>query len=289
MSAARAENPSFVAWRESQQAAVERALSQWVSPDAPAGLGEAMRYAVLDGGKRLRPLLALATSVAVGGSPAAAMRAACAVELIHAYSLVHDDLHGMAQMSPEERAAVEAEREVTMALIRYTTPLAAVTFPRFVNEQTNMQAAAPALELTRLLTLLGAGTQVLQGFGLTLLLMAALSVFVALWQAVREREADLAMLRMLGTPPRRLVALLLTEAFALALLALLLGLALAQGLLAALGGWLPTGAATLVQAAHWSPTLLWVPLGVLLLALLAAALPAWRVHRLDVLTLLNRS
>jgi len=203
--------------------------------------------------------------------------------------LVHDDLHGMAQMSPEERAAVEAEREVTMALIRYTTPLAAVTFPRFVNEQTNMQAAAPALELTRLLTLLGAGTQVLQGFGLTLLLMAALSVFVALWQAVREREADLAMLRMLGTPPRRLVALLLTEAFALALLALLLGLALAQGLLAALGGWLPTGAATLVQAAHWSPTLLWVPLGVLLLALLAAALPAWRVHRLDVLTLLNRS
>ncbi|MBS3912388.1 MAG: polyprenyl synthetase family protein [Hydrogenophaga sp.] len=92
MSAARAESPSFAAWRESQQAAVERALSQWVSPDAPAGLGEAMRYAVLDGGKRLRPLLALATSVAVGGSPAAAMRAACAVELIHAYSLVHDDM-----------------------------------------------------------------------------------------------------------------------------------------------------------------------------------------------------
>jgi len=92
MSAVRAENPSFVTWRESQQAAVEQALSQWVSPHAPARLGEAMRYAVLDGGKRLRPLLALATSEAVGGSPAAAMRAACAVELIHAYSLVHDDM-----------------------------------------------------------------------------------------------------------------------------------------------------------------------------------------------------
>jgi len=92
MSAVRAENPSFVAWRESQQAAVEQALSQWVSTDAPAGLGEAMRYAVLDGGKRLRPLLVLATSAAVGGSAAAALRAACAVELIHAYSLVHDDM-----------------------------------------------------------------------------------------------------------------------------------------------------------------------------------------------------
>ncbi|MDO9569968.1 MAG: polyprenyl synthetase family protein [Hydrogenophaga sp.] len=86
------ENPSFVAWRASQQAAVEQALSLWVSPHAPAGLGEAMRYAVLDGGKRLRPLLVLATSAAMGGSPAAAMRAACAVELIHAYSLVHDDM-----------------------------------------------------------------------------------------------------------------------------------------------------------------------------------------------------
>ena len=51
-----------------------------------------MRYAVLDGGKRLRPLLALAVSEAVGGEPEAAMRAACALELIHAYSLVHDDM-----------------------------------------------------------------------------------------------------------------------------------------------------------------------------------------------------
>ncbi len=82
----------FAAWRSAQQAAVEAALSAWVTPDAPAGLGEAMRYAVLDGGKRLRPLLVLATGEAVAGRPAAAMRAACAVELIHAYSLVHDDM-----------------------------------------------------------------------------------------------------------------------------------------------------------------------------------------------------
>lgn len=82
----------FVAWRQMQQDAVERALERWVSADAPAGLGDAMRYAVLDGGKRLRPLLVLATCEAVGGHAGAAMRAACAVELIHAYSLVHDDM-----------------------------------------------------------------------------------------------------------------------------------------------------------------------------------------------------
>ncbi len=71
---------------------VEEALSAWVPADAPAGLGEAMRYAVLGGGKRLRPLLVLAAAAAVDGHPEAALRAACAVELIHAYSLVHDDM-----------------------------------------------------------------------------------------------------------------------------------------------------------------------------------------------------
>jgi farnesyl diphosphate synthase len=79
-------------WSDERLARVEAALSGWVVADAPAGLGEAMRYAVLDGGKRLRPLLVLAASESVGGNTHAALRAACAVELIHAYSLVHDDM-----------------------------------------------------------------------------------------------------------------------------------------------------------------------------------------------------
>nr|WP_311222765.1 MULTISPECIES: farnesyl diphosphate synthase [unclassified Acidovorax] len=79
-------------WSTQQLQRVEAALSRWVCGEAPAGLGQAMRYAVLDGGKRLRPLLVMAASDAVGGLPEAALRAACAVELIHAYSLVHDDM-----------------------------------------------------------------------------------------------------------------------------------------------------------------------------------------------------
>jgi farnesyl diphosphate synthase len=82
----------FEQWVQRQQCGVEAALDAWVPVSAPAGLGEAMRYAVLDGGKRLRPLLVLAACEAVQGQAEAAMRAACAVELIHAYSLVHDDM-----------------------------------------------------------------------------------------------------------------------------------------------------------------------------------------------------
>lgn len=79
-------------WSAERLARVELALSSWVPEDAPAQLGQAMRYAVLDGGKRLRPLLVLGAAEAVHGNAGAAMRAACAVELIHAYSLVHDDM-----------------------------------------------------------------------------------------------------------------------------------------------------------------------------------------------------
>jgi farnesyl diphosphate synthase len=82
----------FNAWSQLQLHSVEAALERWVPADAPAGLGLAMRYGVLDGGKRLRPLLVMAACQAVAGESEAALRAAVAVELIHAYSLVHDDM-----------------------------------------------------------------------------------------------------------------------------------------------------------------------------------------------------
>ena len=82
----------FAHWVRARQQDVERALERWVPDRAPAGLGEAMRYAVLDGGKRLRPLLVMAACEAVGSDSPQALRAAVAAELIHAYSLVHDDM-----------------------------------------------------------------------------------------------------------------------------------------------------------------------------------------------------
>lgn len=87
--------PGFSVWCAEQRERVEQALAAWIPQAAPAGLGEVMRYAVLGGGKRLRPLLVLAAAHAVGSDDAAALRAACAVEVVHAYSLVHDDMPSM--------------------------------------------------------------------------------------------------------------------------------------------------------------------------------------------------
>jgi geranylgeranyl diphosphate synthase type II len=76
---------------------VDRALEELrFSPSPPtAGLDEAMRYSLLAGGKRVRPVLALATARALGADPERFLPAACAIELIHTYSLIHDDLPAM--------------------------------------------------------------------------------------------------------------------------------------------------------------------------------------------------
>lgn len=197
---------------------------------------------------------------------------------------VHEDYTAV---DDEDRKVMEEEREITMALIQYKTPMAALSFPRYVNTSTEMQAAAPALEISRLLHLLGLGTDVLRAFAGVLLLTAGLSVFIALWNAVRERRADLALLRMLGAPPRKVATLLLSEALWLGLLAAVLGLLLGQGFAALLGWLLALDNSLLIGGLAW-PVELWVvPALALGVSLLSALLPTFAAYRVSVLELLQ--
>jgi len=99
-------NPDFLAWSGNLQARIETALARLL-PDpqhTPQTLHAAMRYTALGGGKRVRPLLAFAAGEVAGADPARVEIAACAVELIHAYSLVHDAfaVHGQRHVAPRQ-------------------------------------------------------------------------------------------------------------------------------------------------------------------------------------------
>jgi putative ABC transport system permease protein len=190
-------------------------------------------------------------------------------------------------LDDEDQKALEAEREVTLALIQYNSPLAAVSFPRFVNTTTEMQAAAPAVEVARLMQMLGVGTQVLQGFAYVLLAVAALSVWMALANAVREREADLALMRMLGASKRKVAGLVLAEALILAVLGVGFGLLLGHGLTALLGYLLQAQKSLALSGWLWLAQEWWVLALALVVAMLAAAAPLWRAYRTDVLSVLN--
>jgi putative ABC transport system permease protein len=195
---------------------------------------------------------------------------------------VHEEHH-----AGEAHDGHDDKREITLALVRYRSPLAAVSLPRWINAQEGLQAAAPALETARLMRLVGAGTEVLRGFGVVLLVAAGLSVWVALLHAVRARQGDLAMLRMLGAPASRVAALVALEALLLASLATLLGLAAGHGLVALLEGLLAQRQSLRLGPLGFSEAEWLVPLLAGGLALVAAAWPAWRAYRLDVTTLLQ--
>jgi putative ABC transport system permease protein len=200
---------------------------------------------------------------------------------------VHEDSTASPDDSADDRKVMEDEREITMALVQYKTPLAALSFPRYVNTSTEMQAAAPAVEISRLLNMLGLGTDVLRAFAGVLLLTAGLSVFIALWSAVRERRADLALLRMLGASPAKVATLLLSEALWLGLVASVLGLLLGQGFTAALAWLLQMDNSLLIGGMVW-PFALWVvPALALGVSLLSALLPAIGAYRVSVLELLQ--
>jgi geranylgeranyl diphosphate synthase type II len=85
------------AYMKQRMAAVDAALDRFLPPESerPESLHKAMRYSVFAGGKRLRPVLVIAGAEAVGGTAERVMPTACAMELIHTYSLVHDDLPAM--------------------------------------------------------------------------------------------------------------------------------------------------------------------------------------------------
>src|SRR5688572_10864641 len=88
---------SFTEYLQARRVEIEAALAAALPapPDCPSVVADAMRYSVTAGGKRLRPILCLAAADAVGGDRSMAMPAACAIELIHTYSLIHDDLPAM--------------------------------------------------------------------------------------------------------------------------------------------------------------------------------------------------
>ncbi len=196
----------------------------------------------------------------------------------------HEEQEAQGPKEPEPHAsrAGPSGREVTMALVKYATPLAAVSLPRRIDSETSMQAASPAYESARLFTVFGVGTDVIRGFAVFLIIAAALGMFIALYQALDERQYDLAIMRALGASRARVCATLLLESLLLAAAGAFIGVALGHALLALIGAWLPA-AAPLASGAR---RVLAGEAGIVALALaggiLAALLPAWRAYRLDV-------
>jgi putative ABC transport system permease protein len=202
------------------------------------------------------------------------------VWFVHVHPEKHDDPKTVLAQLRED------EQEITALLVQYATPIAAATLPRQVNATSALQAASPAYESARLFRMLGVGLDVLRAFALVLVAAAGLSIFIALYNAMEERRYDLAVMRMLGASPGKLMWLVLLEALVLALAGALAGLVLGHLLAEVVGAMLAAAQQPAVTGATWMASELWLVALAAGVGLLAGLVPAWRAYRTDIATTL---
>lgn len=134
----------------------------------------------------------------------------------------HEEEHGH-----EEEHAHEEEREVTAYLLIKRLPMAPMILPQLV-KNTNMQLALPAIEINRLNENFGIGMSVVKAVAILIMIISFLSVFISLYNALRERQYELAILRTLGGRRIQLFILILLEGFFMVALGLIIGLVLSR-------------------------------------------------------------
>lgn len=109
----------------------------------------------------------------------------------------------------------EEPKEITAMLVKFKNPMGLMQLPKFINKQTSMQAALPAIEINRLYELMGVGFSTLQAIGVLMMVIAALSVFISLLNSLKERKNELALMRSLGASPMKLFGLVVQESLLL--------------------------------------------------------------------------
>jgi putative ABC transport system permease protein len=178
--------------------------------------------------------------------------------------------------------AIDSTKEITSLLIKYKNPMAAIQLPRLINSQTNMQAASPAFETARLFTLLGVGTDLLMAFAYVLIFISGLSIFIALYNSLKERQYDLAIMRSMGASKSKLVLSVLLEGVIMTFLGAVVGLVFGHGVLliftSAVEESARTGFTTFVF--YWEE--IWIVIGSCVLGILCSLLPAWKAYRTDI-------
>ena len=178
--------------------------------------------------------------------------------------------------------AGDSVREVTSLLIQYRNPLAVIQLPRFINSNSNLQAASPAFETARLFSILGVGVDVLRGFAFVLIFISGLSIFIALYNSLKERQYDLAIMRSMGASRSKLFVAIVMEGSFLTLMGSLSGIVLGHSVLLLFVILVEQSQKAGITAAVFYMAEVYILAGSLLLGILCSFMPAIQAYRTDI-------
>lgn len=203
-------------------------------------------------------------------------------------STVKKDTVIYSKLLPTVELSKEDPKEITSLLLQYRSPMAAVQLPRLINSRTSMQAASPAFETARLYSLLGTGIKVANWLAYTIIVIAALSIFIALFNSMKDRFYDLAIMRAMGSTKMTLFSSVLLEGIYLSLLGSVLGVIGGHGIIYLVVQSLEEASqmglsATVFISEEWIVLATGVFVG-----MISAVIPAIAVIKLDISNILAR-
>lgn len=199
----------------------------------------------------------------------------------------HDANHDHHEEHAETDVALQPPLEVTAVLLTYKSPLAMSQIPRWINAETDYQAASPVFEMTRLNKLLGTGEALMKYFGYALLCFALASLLISSFFTVRERHFDIALLRAVGASRGRIFAYVMAEVSLIALAGILCSGLLTYGLVSLLAKWL-LQSKNIVMDVDVSLLDVRLMCAVFVAALAAGAFAAVRAYKLNAIRILTR-
>lgn len=186
-----------------------------------------------------------------------------------------------------ERAAVplyeRVDKDITAILVNFKARNAmTLNLPRTINENTNLMAANPSYEISKLFDQLGLGEQVLRWLAYIIIGVSFLSIFISLFNSLKDRKYELAIMRTLGASPGKLFTLIIFEGLLLAVLGYILGIVMSHVGIELIGQFVKKADRYGFTGMTFLPGEVWLFLGALFVGLLAAVIPAWQARQTDI-------
>jgi len=145
----------------------------------------------------------------------------------HSEQIDHDDEHDHDEHDHDEHDH-DNEREITAMLVKFKSPMNIIQFPRYINEQTKLQSAVPSYEISRLFKLFGFGIETISLLAYLIIIVSGISIFITLFNSMKERKYDLALIRTLGGTRIQLTMMLIFESLFLTIVGFLMGVFLSR-------------------------------------------------------------
>ncbi|MCU0345406.1 MAG: ABC transporter permease [Saprospiraceae bacterium] len=192
----------------------------------------------------------------------------------------------ISQLAEQQRLELMAQtdKDITAILVRFRsrTNIQALNMGRNINENTDLMAASPPIEIARLQTNLGLGADVLKALAWVIVVVSGLSIFISLYSSLRDRRYELALMRVMGGSRGTLFQLIITEGLLLAAMGYVLGILLSHLGMAILAGFMKNTYRYSFSGTQFLPEEGWLLLGALAVGFVAALIPALQARRTDI-------